>query len=386
MDLYAERMDSLDVRELRVFVTVAGAGSFTAAARLLGTSQPSISRTVARLEAAVGVPLVVRTTRHLSLTEAGTVLAREARHALDQVQAAAALARRAARAPGRLTIAVKPDGDAGLLATVLPGFEALVGHPVDLVFTAAGDLAPAVRTGEADACLVAGPVDLTGLDHDLVLSEPRAAVLPRTHRLAGHTGARRADFHDDPVIRWPRLPGELDRFYQGLVGNEPPRAVAAPHASDLAEALRLVELGRGITFLPVGVADRFTGRDIRALPVPDLPPSELHLAWRPTSRDLTLARFIEHLLDAAAREAGDQPAGGHPGTPTVPAPPSRGRSRDEGGGAPCSRASGGDDREVRVRVRVGVGEAAGADAGSAWAVGRKAVRRGPGERAGGRAQ
>lgn len=52
------------------------------------------------------------------------------RQALDQVRAAVTLARRTARGPGRLTVAVKPDGDAGLLATALPAFEALIGHCV----------------------------------------------------------------------------------------------------------------------------------------------------------------------------------------------------------------------------------------------------------------
>ncbi|MFI0720110.1 LysR family transcriptional regulator [Streptomyces sp. NPDC021224] len=292
--------DAVDVRDLRVFTAVAACGSFSAAARELGTTQPSVSRAVARLEAAVGVPLVVRTTRRLSLTDAGTVLLREARQALDQLAAAVTLARRAARGPGRLTVAVKPDGDAGLLATALPGLEALLGDRVDLVLAETPELAPAVRTGRADACLVAGPVDLTGLDHDLVLSEPRLAVLPAAHRFAGRDRLERAELDGEPVVRWPRLPRPLDRFYQGLVGDEPPRTVPAPDAGDLAEALRLVELGRGVTFLPVSVVRRFAARAVRTVAVGGLPPSELRLAWRAVSRDPAVSRLIDHIHATAA--------------------------------------------------------------------------------------
>jgi DNA-binding transcriptional LysR family regulator len=297
-------MDPLDVHGLRVFVTVADLGSFSAAARELNTTQPTVSRTVDRLETNLGVALVHRTTRCLSLTPAGEVFLREARRALDQVGATVALTRRAATRPGRLVLAVKPDGDAGLLATALPTFEA-AGQPVDLILRETPDLAPAVRTGLADVCLVGGPVDLAGLDHELVLTERRFAVLPTDHRLAHRDVVDLDDLVDDAVLRWPHLPAGLDRFYQGLRHDDEPRAGTAPVAADLAEALRLVELGRAVTFLPDSVVRRFAGRRIVSVPVVDLAPSALDIAWRPNSRDLVLARFIEH-IHAAARGAGAQ--------------------------------------------------------------------------------
>jgi hypothetical protein len=56
---------------LRVFVRVAHTGSFSAAGRELDLSQPSVSRTIAALESEVGEALVIRTTRAVTLTEAG---------------------------------------------------------------------------------------------------------------------------------------------------------------------------------------------------------------------------------------------------------------------------------------------------------------------------
>ena len=61
----------LEVAFLRVLVALAEEGTFTDAAIRLGTGQPTVSRTLARFEAAVGVRLVERTTRSLRLTAAG---------------------------------------------------------------------------------------------------------------------------------------------------------------------------------------------------------------------------------------------------------------------------------------------------------------------------
>jgi DNA-binding transcriptional LysR family regulator len=59
------------LQELTVFVRVGESGSFTRAARDMNLSQPSVSRIVGELEARLGVKLLLRTTRRLTLTTAG---------------------------------------------------------------------------------------------------------------------------------------------------------------------------------------------------------------------------------------------------------------------------------------------------------------------------
>lgn len=59
--------------ETEVFIRVAESGSFSRAARELGLSQPSASRIVTGLEARLGVELLLRTTRNMTLTEAGSI-------------------------------------------------------------------------------------------------------------------------------------------------------------------------------------------------------------------------------------------------------------------------------------------------------------------------
>lgn len=70
------------------FVRVVEAGSFSAAARLLGQGQPAVSKAVAQLEARLGVHLITRTTRALTLTDAGRIFYDRAKVALDAAEEA----------------------------------------------------------------------------------------------------------------------------------------------------------------------------------------------------------------------------------------------------------------------------------------------------------
>lgn len=72
--------------DIAIFVRVVDAGSFTAAAEALGISQPVVSKSVTRLEDRLGARLLNRTTRRLSLTEAGAELYRRSQHALKQIE------------------------------------------------------------------------------------------------------------------------------------------------------------------------------------------------------------------------------------------------------------------------------------------------------------
>lgn len=90
-------MDQLSL--INTFIRVAEAGSFSAVARNFKTSQPMISRQVATLEDQLGVRLIQRTTRRLSLTEDGQVYLEHAKAVVDAVEAATASVGRARETP-----------------------------------------------------------------------------------------------------------------------------------------------------------------------------------------------------------------------------------------------------------------------------------------------
>ena len=76
----------MELEQLRVFLAAAEAGGFSPAARTLYVSHSTVSRTVAALERELGTPLFVRSNRTQTLTEAGRVLAAEARELLMQAE------------------------------------------------------------------------------------------------------------------------------------------------------------------------------------------------------------------------------------------------------------------------------------------------------------
>ena len=81
------------LQELAVFVRAAESGSFSRAARELGLSQPSVSRIVGELEARLGVTLLLRTTRRITVTDAGALFLDRAREILADVEDAEDAAR-----------------------------------------------------------------------------------------------------------------------------------------------------------------------------------------------------------------------------------------------------------------------------------------------------
>ena len=109
-----------------------------------------------------------------------------------------------------------------------------------------------------------------------------------------------ADLDREPVVRWPDVPGPLDRYYRGLdqgPGSLPGRP--GPAAASLLEALRLAELGHGVTFLPRSVAARFQRPGLAARPVAGLSGSTAVAAWRAGSRDPAVAAFVQAAFEVA---------------------------------------------------------------------------------------
>src|ERR1700733_8100609 len=86
--VWARTMSTDRLAAMELFVRVVDAGSFSAAATQLGIGQPAVSKTVAQLEERLGVQLIVRTTRNLSLTDAGRRYYENAKHAIDGVNLA----------------------------------------------------------------------------------------------------------------------------------------------------------------------------------------------------------------------------------------------------------------------------------------------------------
>lgn len=247
----------METRELAYFLAVADELHFGRAATRLGIAQPALSRTIRQLERRLGVTLFERTSRVVALTEAGRVLTREARVALDAVSAAVQRTQRAGVREPRLMFAMKPGGDAGLLPAILAGYEREPEVlPVEVVFAA--DSGRLLREGRADAALLyAPPDDLHGLDTETLLTEAPVAVLPTSHPLAHRASLHMADLACEHLHQRPTDPGEM---------------------KSLSELMHLIALGRKVAVLPRVLTTPLRD-DLTTVPMADLPPVVLLLAW-----------------------------------------------------------------------------------------------------------
>jgi DNA-binding transcriptional LysR family regulator len=217
-------MAEVTVSGLRVIREIALSGSFTAAARLLGYSQPAISRQVAAMEAAAGYPLFIREPRGVRVSAAGAVVVEHAGRILASVDALQQdLVVLGDRLAGRVKLGVFPAA----MAVLAPRALALLRseHPglaVSLSEAATPSLLRQLRAGRlAVAVIGAGAglpgYDLDGLTRQVVLAGHLRVAVPHGHRLAtaavvpvaelaGETWIAGDDSGGDPQFgAWPTL-------------------------------------------------------------------------------------------------------------------------------------------------------------------------------------
>ncbi|MER5728327.1 LysR family transcriptional regulator [Streptomyces sp. NPDC002138] len=276
----------METRELAYFVAVAEELHFGRAAQRLGMAQPPLSRAIQRLERRMGVVLLERTSRAVSLTPAGVVFLTESHKALDAVAAAVRRAQRAGRDVPRLKVVMKPDGDAGLLERIMPLYRR---DPdavdVEVVVCGIGEQAGMLRDGRVDLAFLHAPHDDSGgFDTELLLTQDQMVVLPRYHRLADRSALVLADLAGEPTPRWP--------------GTSPEEA-SGPEVRDTGQLMQLVALGQVVALVPVSVR-RHARSDVACVPVLDAPRSSVLLAWPERTRSRAVAAFVRASTDIAA--------------------------------------------------------------------------------------
>ncbi len=147
----------IDLSDLRAFVRIAELRSISGSARALDAPKSSVSRSLGRLEAALGVPLVERSTRNLRLTDAGRLFHSHALRILNDVdEAETALGNFSGEPRGILRISAPYAFTLGVLAPMLPSF--LERHPAVEVVLEMESLRSDVPAGEADLMIRIGPL------------------------------------------------------------------------------------------------------------------------------------------------------------------------------------------------------------------------------------
>jgi len=267
----------METRELRYFVAVAEELNVGRAAQRLGMAQPPLSRAIQQLERRLGVTLLERSSRGVALTDAGAVLLREGRAALDAVAAAE---RRTRREGARIVLVTKAGASDELVAKLLAAYAAEPGSAeVDVRLCGPGEQERMLRDGRADVAILHRPFDsLTGFDVEELHTEGQVAVLPAGHPLTAREQLRSDELDELTLPRWPGADGSY-------------RPGPGPEVHDSTQLMQLIALGRAAAVLPESVR-RALREGVVAVPVSDAPRVTTVIAWPPHSRSLAVAGLV----------------------------------------------------------------------------------------------
>jgi DNA-binding transcriptional LysR family regulator len=278
----------VELNSLKQFLVVARLEHLSRAAEELHVAQPSLSRTIARLEGELGAPLFDRGGR-LRLNDAGRLFRDHVERALGELDA------------GRRAVAEATGEGAGTVRLTSETFLTLSGplaafkraHPsveIELHWSPAEDMARRLRAQEIDLCIASQPIQTEGLAATRLFDEAVGVGVPLDHPLAGRARVSIDDLAEQPFVtarngHWIRR--LLDRLFAAR-GLTPRIVCESDEHSAIAD---LISAGLGVGLVPA-----YAHRSVTRAP----------LAWIAVDspecrRTVTLHWGADHRLSTAAR-------------------------------------------------------------------------------------
>ncbi|MCX5341451.1 LysR family transcriptional regulator [Streptomyces atratus] len=295
----------IEARHLRVLRAVAATGSFSAAARELGCTQPAVSQQMKALEASAGTTLLIRTGREMRLTQAGEALVRHASGILAGLTAAEEeVAAIAGLRAGRVRLVSFPSGSSTLVPGALAALRAA--HPgtrVSLVEAEPPRSVEMLREGDCDIAL-AFRYGASGAEWDDLVVRPLLAdrligLVPEGHRLAGSAAVGIAELADESWIAGcPRCRSQLVEVCEE--SGFTPRIDFA--TDDYPAVIGLVGAGLGVAVLPELAIESVRPKGARTVTVEPAVEREIVALTLPDLAQVpAVAATLDQLSLAAAR-------------------------------------------------------------------------------------
>lgn len=279
------------LRQLRVFVTVAQAKSFSRAGHIIGLSQSAVSHSVKELELQTGVRLLDRTTREVVLTEAGQQLAVRLERLLDELSSTL---REAGRVGQQLTGTVRVAASQTISAHLIPQCIASSNQlypEIDFVLHDRPQqwVLESIRQGEVDFGIVIDPGPVSDFQSEVILEEPFFLLCRNDHPWAQLAS-----------VPWTALEGAYLVVQDYASGSRPLIDAALQHFA--VQATIVQEIGHPATLFPMVEA----GIGISILPALALPlPQGNQLAVKrlqpDVQRKIMLVRRKNRSLSGAAQ-------------------------------------------------------------------------------------
>lgn len=258
---------AVEMRHLRALTALADAGTFTDAAIALGISQAAVSRSIAQLEANLGVGLVHRSSRRVAFTDLGRTALGHARRALREVDAL-----QKSSAAGTLRVGYAWSGLGGhthdlyrLWETEIAGTELILSH----YNSPTGGLAE----GVCDAALVRGAPAGHDYHSEQVGLERRVCAVARQDKWARRRGVRLQEIAARPLA----LNRPTGTTSEALFAPDVP--VRVVETTDTDHWLETIARAKAVGVTSEATAVYFPRPDVRYIPIKDAPPIPVYLMW-----------------------------------------------------------------------------------------------------------
>ncbi|GAB4064448.1 LysR family transcriptional regulator [Ancylobacter sonchi] len=286
----------IDVLGLQAFVSIAERGSFRAAASHLNLSQTALSHRIRKLEESLSLQLLVRTTRQVTLTPAGTALLPRARKVFEELGSTLEDLRSTAReAEERVVMGCLPTVAMRCMPEVIAAFIARYGTiQVTVHDNSVLEIADKVQSGEAEFGVTIMSANRWDLELTPVVKEPFVLVCHRSQPMAGASSISWAELDNVPLVRISSETGNRILIDDAL-GARSETLLWRYEVQRVITAVSLVRSGIGCAVVPKLALDIVPRDDIVAIPL--RAPAVTRTLGIVTRKGLPLSPAARDLLD-----------------------------------------------------------------------------------------
>lgn len=295
----------MTLNQLKYFVAVAESRSFTKAAEQYFLAQTAITQQIQKLETSLGVQLIDRKTRPISLTPMGQVFLREARSILRRMEGAVQRTREASTGiTGTLRIGYTKGYEHSDLPIKMRRFHQSFPNVLVTCYRCDTDkLTAGLVKGEYDLIFTWDSTNLIrdeGVDYRLQEKVQLVVALYGSHHLAKRTGLKRADLRDEVMLfMTPSRTGDTtaDEFFIHLYQKAGYTPNILMRSNDVESILMMVAAEEGISILPVSCVRHLSEADnLVFVPLEgEEEVEEIQAFWRKDNESPSLRHFLEGL-------------------------------------------------------------------------------------------
>lgn len=258
----------IDFLGLQAFLAIAERGSFQRAAAQLNLSQTALSHRMKKLEQDLGLKLFLRTTRQVTLTEAGAQLLPKAQHMVGELAVAFNDLRQMGHdGQERIAVCCLPTLAVHYLPALLREFHA--SHPtvsVRIYDNSATEICDLVRSGTAEFGLTLASDTHPDLEVKPLMKEPFVLLCPKAHPIARKGQVDWSDLAGVPLVRTSRQAGNR-LLIDDALGPRRDQLDWRWEVLHIATAVSMVNAGVGLTVIPRLAIDGIDMRELAALPL-----------------------------------------------------------------------------------------------------------------------